>query len=214
MIGDEQRKIALEHVKKNYKYLDVGVFKNIYADDKEFLREVIAVAPIAIRYASTRLRQDKELVLEAVRNNAKALKYVSRILIQDMDVCKAAVIQNPDSVEFMHWKVKANPSNVVELVKANPNIYMHNFYRHFPNIDMMSRDMVRAARKFLESDISVNSGKDLDKINKARSALAEYDAQDREKELLAKIAELDRLQAQQQNSNHQPRAEVRAKRKI
>ena len=213
MIGDEQRKIALEHVKKNYKYLDVGVFKNIYADDKEFLREVIAVAPIAIRYASTRLRQDKELVLEAVRNNAMALKYVSGILKQDMDVCKAAVIQNSDSVEFMHWKVKANPSNVVELVKANPNIYMHNFYRHFPNIDMMSRDMVRAARKFLESDISVNSGKDLE-INKARSALAEYDAQDREKELLAKIAELDRLQAQQQNSTHQPRAEVRTTRKL
>ena len=53
----------------------------------------------------------------------------------------------------------------------------------------------------------------MEKINKARSALAEYDAQDREKELLAKIAELDRLQAQQ-NSINQPKAEVKARRKI
>ncbi len=74
------------------------------------------------------------------------------------------------------------------------------------------KDFLNSMRDYLMND----AWSDLDKddrgiFKEAKEMLLQYD---REDELSKKLADLDKLQAQQQNSNHQPKAEVKARKKI
>ncbi len=177
-------------------------------NDKEVVLEAVKQNGHALYFASKRLRDDKEVVLEAVKQDAMALEYTSDELKNDKEVVLEAVKQDYWALEYASDELKNNKEVVLEAVKQD------GWALELASDKLRNdKDILNAVRDYLMSDSWVgNLSEDI--FFKAKENLLKYDREDRENELLSKLSDLDRLQAQQQNSINQPKAEVKSRRKV
>jgi tetratricopeptide (TPR) repeat protein len=69
-------------------------------DDKEFMLNVIKIAPNHLRFASGNLRNDKDICLAAVERNGKCLEYVSDAMRSNRQVVITAMEQDRLAYSF------------------------------------------------------------------------------------------------------------------
>ena len=169
--------------------------------DKEVALEAVKQNGYALQYASDELRNDKDVVIEAVKQHGYALQYASNELKNNKDVVIEAVKQDGWALRHASDELKNNKEVVLEAVKKNEKALS------CASDDLRNdRDVLNVARDYLMSEDCPNS----EIYINAKENLLKYD---REDELKQKIADLDKIQAQQ-NSINQPKAEVKSRRKI
>ena len=172
-------------------------------DSKEFILNFINMPHnYTLQWASDRLRDDKEVVLEAVKQGGWALEYTSDELKNDKEVVLEAVKQNGRALYYASDDLQDDKEVVLEAVKQD------GWALQLASDSLKDdKNVLNAARDYLMSEDCSTS----EFYIKAKESLLRYD---REYELLSKLADLDKLQAQQQNSINQPKAEVKSRRKI
>ncbi len=204
---------------------------NLFRNDKEVVLEAVKKDSYALQYASDELKNDKEVVLEAVKKDGWALKYASYRLLDDKEVVLAAVEQDGWALQFASDSLKEDKEVVLEAVKKDSYALQYASDELINDKEVVleavkkdGRALMFASERLRDDKDVLNSMRDFlvsDKCPKdelffnAKETLFQYDEQDRrEKELLSKLADLDKLQAQQQNSITQHKVEVKSRRKV
>ncbi len=191
--------VALEEVKDKGEVL--GWVSDELRNDKNVVLEAVKQDGTALEYASDGLKNDKDIVLEAVKQNGWALYEASYELQNNKEIVIEAVKQNGRALKYASDELQRDKEVVLEAVKQN------GWVLQFASENLQDdKDVLNVARDYLMSEDCPNS----EIYINAKENLLKYD---REKELLSKLADLDKLQAQQ-NSINQPKAEVKSRRKI
>ena len=204
----------------------------LFRNNKEVVLAAVKQDFNALLYASDKLKDDKEVVLEAVKQNGFSLVCVSDRLKDDVEVAMAVVKQDVLAFSCLSIRLKYDKYFVLSVLEQSDlDLYFvpdelkndkevvlaavgKNYcaFKYASNELKNDKDILNAIRPTLMSDKWVQNI-DEEVFAEAKVNLLRYDEQDRrEKELLFKLAELNKLQAQQ-NSN-QTKVEVRAKRKL
>ena len=185
--------------------LDIDEMSLEMRDDEEFVRAAIENDPYNINYASDRLKDSKEFILNFINMpHSYTLQWASDRLRDDKEVALEAVKQNGMALNYVSDRLKDDKEVVLEAVKQNGRAL------RFASDELKNdKDILNAARDYLISDRYIGCSGESVFINAKENSL-QYD---REDELLSKLADLDKLQAQQ-NSINQPKTEVKARRKI
>ncbi len=148
---------------------------------------------------------NKQMVLEAVKQEGLALLNASNELQNNKEVVLEAVKQEGMALEYASDELQNNKEIVIEAVKKDSLVLFFASERLQDD-----KDVLNTARDYLMSDRYIGHSVESVFIN-AKENLLKYD---REDELLSKLEVLDKLQAQQQNSINQPKAEVKSRRKV
>jgi len=82
-----------------------------------FEKSVVSYFPLALEYASTRLKDDPEVVKAAVNNDGWALEYASTRLKDDPEVAEVAVEKDGNALKYASARLRDNPDIVIAAVK-------------------------------------------------------------------------------------------------
>ncbi len=146
--------------------------KALFTAAKEKILQDLAKNPMALKNASSELKEDKEVVLAAVTRDGKALQYASSELKYDKDVVLAAVGKDGKALEHACMELKADEEVVLEAVfkdgaalefadsklKKNPGILMPAVSTNrrallFCDIDKLQEDHPDLARAIVQAAV-------------------------------------------------------------
>ncbi len=206
-VSDElknDKEVVIEAVKQDGNAL--GYASAELRNDKDVVLEAVKQNGMALKWSSDELRNNKEVVLDAVKQDGCALGYASDELKNDKEIVFAAVRQNGMALLNASDELRNNKEIVFAAVKEN-GMALYCASDNLKN----NKDILNTARDLLMSDKWRNLAQyqQIEFID-LKEKLIKYDRGD---ELLSKLAELDKLQAQQ-NSINQPKAEVKSRRKV
>ena len=179
-------------------------------DDEDVVLAAVAKIGNSFQYASERLRSDKDFVLKITAMYGRVFDCAHFSLKQDVDFISSAIETSRFFFTYASDEIKNNKEIVMKAVNKDPKSFSSASTRL-----RRDKDVLNSIRGFLVNEMWVKGSNDTDVFVKAKEKLIQYDECDRVKraiELQSRLADLEKLQAQQ-NSN-QTKTQVRTKRKL
>ena len=157
--------------------------------------------------AADELRNSRDFVIKAIEKNWEVFEYLNDEHKADYEIICKAIKQNGHAFEFAADSYKNDKKILIEFLEIDKKTFL------YASEDLKcDKDVLNSIRDYLMSD----KWRNLAQIQQVefidlKEKLIKYD---REDELNKKLSDLDKVQAEQQNSINQPKAEIKSRRKI
>ncbi len=183
---------------------------NELRNDKEFIIGVVQQCVKVVQWLPDEVKRDEDFILKLIDKNVYVFDYLDMEDVNNLgkDVILDVVSRNGLALCNINVNSQKDKEIILAAIGNNGEAFLYANERW-----QNDRDVLNVARPYLMSNDWVCDDEDYELLLKARETLMCNDREDREDELLSKLADLDKLQAQQ-NSINQPKAEVKSSRKI